>query len=65
MQAPIPGGLILIFISLFTFYYFNKKVQIKKRERRDRLNEIRQKFIDTILKKAEENNEDKNSTTSL
>ena len=50
MQIPIPWGLIAIFISLFAFYYFNKKLQIKKQESRDRLNERRQEFLDAILK---------------
>jgi phosphotransferase system glucose/maltose/N-acetylglucosamine-specific IIC component len=58
MQIPIPYGVIAIFISLFTFYYFNKKAQIKKQERRDKLNKKRQEFLDTIVKKAKEGNED-------
>jgi hypothetical protein len=58
MQIPIPLGLIAIFISLFTFYYFNKKARIRKQERRERLNEKRQEFLDLVLKKAKENNDD-------
>jgi hypothetical protein len=57
MQIPIPWGLIAIFISLGTFYYFNKKARIKKQERRDRLNEKRQEFLDAILKNKKESDE--------
>jgi hypothetical protein len=58
MQIPIPWGFIAIFISLFTFYYFNKKARLRKQERRERLKEKRQEFLDSVLKKAKENNGD-------
>ncbi len=49
MNVSIPWGLILVFISLSTFYYFNQKRKIKRNERRKRLLEIRQKFLNSIL----------------
>ncbi|MEO6133933.1 MAG: hypothetical protein ABIP35_02195 [Ginsengibacter sp.] len=55
MQMTIPGGLIAIVISLFIFYYYNKTVRAKREERRDRLKEKRQDYLDAILKSKEIN----------
>ena len=58
MQIPIPWGLIAIFISLGTFYYFNRKAQVKRQNRKDKLNETRQAFLDTILKNKASRDDD-------
>ena len=49
MKIPIPWGLILIFISLSLFYYYNQKRKNKKEDRRDKLNESRQDFLNSLL----------------
>ncbi len=51
MQVNFPWGLILIFISLFLFYYINRVSKNRREDRRDRLHEKRQEFLDSLLKK--------------
>jgi hypothetical protein len=53
MGVSIPGGLILIFISLSVFWYYNQKAKIRKEERRERLHESRQKLMDSILENSD------------
>jgi hypothetical protein len=50
MQIQIPWGLIAIFISLSSFYYFNQKRKIKKEERLEKLNERKQLVLDSLPK---------------
>jgi hypothetical protein len=61
MQIPFPWGLIAIFISLSAFYYFNRKREIRLQNRKDRLNEVRQEFLESLLQNKEAKNE-KDST---
>jgi len=49
MSLPIPWGLMAIVISLSLFYYFNQKTRIKKEERREKLKERHQAYLDTLL----------------
>lgn len=58
MQILIPWGLIAIFTSFSLFYYFNRKAQIKRQERRDKLNEKRQELLDAILKSKRDNKDE-------
>jgi hypothetical protein len=51
----VPFGFIAVFIALYFFYSINRKNQLKKEERQDRLNQ-RQKDLLTMLR-----NRDKNS----
>ena len=51
MRIVIPWRLILVFFSLATFYYFNQKRKTRNDERRERLNETRQAYLDALLKK--------------
>lgn len=52
MQLPI--GAMVIFISLFLFYYYNQKASIKRQERRDRLQQKRQEQLEQLLKENKE-----------
>jgi hypothetical protein len=49
MKLPIPWILIAVFISLSLFYYFNQKTRIRRDERRDRLKEKHQEYLDSLL----------------
>lgn len=51
MMTYIPGGMILVFIALFLFYYFDQKSKIRRREKREALQEKRQEQLDALLKK--------------
>ena len=50
MKIPIPWGLIAIFISLGSFYYYNQKTRLKHQDRRDRLKEKRDEYADAFTK---------------
>jgi len=52
----IPVGLILIFFSLATFYYFNQKRKIKRENREKRLEEKREQLL-KALRNAKGKNE--------
>lgn len=58
MQITIPWGLMAIFISLFIFYAYNKVAKARREEKRERLKEKRQDYLNAILK-AKEGNENK------
>jgi len=60
MQIPIPWGLIAIFISLVSFYYFNQKKRLKNQDRRNRLNEKRHEYIDAFTEKNQNKNDENN-----
>jgi phosphotransferase system glucose/maltose/N-acetylglucosamine-specific IIC component len=44
----IPVGLILIFFSLATFYYFNQKRKINRENRLERLEEKREELLNAL-----------------
>jgi hypothetical protein len=44
----LPIGLILIFFSLATFYYYNQKRKINREARKDRLQEKREELLKAI-----------------
>ncbi len=44
----IPIGLILIFFSLATFYYFNQKRKIKRENQEERMEEKREQLLRTL-----------------
>lgn len=44
----IPVGLILIFFSLATFYYFNQKRKINRENRQEKLEEKREELLNTL-----------------
>ena len=46
----IPIGLILIFFSLATFYYFNQKRKIKRENQEERMEEKREQLLRTLRK---------------
>jgi hypothetical protein len=50
----IPGGLILIFISLSLFYYFNQKARQRREARKDRLEQKQQELIEMSREKNKE-----------
>jgi hypothetical protein len=62
MQITIAWGLIAIFISPTTFYYFTQKTRINREDRREKLKESRQKFLDSLLK-PKHNETEKNYIT--
>lgn len=49
MRITLLWGLIAIFISLSLFYYFNQRARMRREERRDRLKEKHQEYIDSLL----------------
>lgn len=51
MRMQIPWGLILIFVSLFIFYYTSKKSGLIRDNRRDNLRNRRQELLDATLRK--------------
>ena len=61
MEIRIPWTLILIFISLSLFYYFNQKARIKREDRRQKRNERAEKYLD-LLVKSNSNKETENKT---
>jgi hypothetical protein len=44
-----PTGILLQFISLYHFYFYNKKAKAIKDYRKARLKEIRQEFLDATI----------------
>lgn len=44
----IPIGLILIFFSLATFYYFNQKRKINRENRQEKLEEKREELLNAL-----------------
>jgi hypothetical protein len=50
MTFRIPWGLILIFIALFLFYYINQKTKIRREERRDRLKQVRDEYLEGMMR---------------
>lgn len=56
MRIVVPWGLIAIFFSLASFYYFSQKARIKREERRNKLNKCRKEYLDsTLTDKIDEN----------
>jgi hypothetical protein len=51
MQLPV--SLILIFIALCAIYYFSHVNRIRREKRRERIEERRQQFLDSLLKKRQ------------
>jgi len=49
MQINSPYLFIAIFISLSLFYYFNQKIRIRKEERRERLKEKHQEYLNVLM----------------
>ena len=49
MRGTLPMIFLATFISLSLFYYFNQKAKIIREERRDRLNEKHQKYLDSLV----------------
>ncbi len=50
MNITYPVGLIAAFIALVVFYTYNRKVRDRREERRERLNQKRQAYLDSLLK---------------
>lgn len=48
----LPWMLIAVFVSLCIFYYYNQKARIRREERRERLNEKRQEFLDALTRNS-------------
>lgn len=53
----MPWGLIAIFFALTFFYYVSRKTKARSEDRRERLNESRQAYLDALLKKSKGENE--------
>ena len=53
MNIAIPVGLLLIFLSLATAYYFNAKAKIKRNNRREKLKEMQDELLEVLRKKKE------------
>jgi len=51
MPNNFPVGLFAIIIPLYLFYHYNKNARDKRNERREKLDESRQKFWDSFNKK--------------
>lgn len=49
----LPFSLIVIFIALSAFYYFTQVTRIRRERKRDRLEERRQQFFDSLAKKRQ------------
>ena len=59
MQIALPWTLIAIFISFYLFYYFNQTAKINREEKRERLKEKHQKYLDSLLKSLSKNDQAK------
>ena len=55
IQFNIPYGLIAIFISLCFFYYFKQKAEIRKQQRRNKLEEKQQALLEQLKDANKEN----------
>jgi hypothetical protein len=44
----IPWGFIVLFFALLAFYFFNRKMQARKLERKNRLKDKRQELSDSF-----------------
>lgn len=53
MNISIPAGLLLIFFSLATAYYFNEKAKIKRNNRREKLKEMQEELLEAVRRKKE------------
>lgn len=53
MTIYVPYGLIAIFISLYTFYTYNQKLRIRRAERHEHLEELREELINTLVELRE------------
>lgn len=60
INIMVPWGLIAVFISFYLFKEFNRAKKAKREERREYMNERRQKLLDNVLKKNR-NADDKNT----
>lgn len=58
----IPWLYIAIFLSLSIFYYFNQKIEIRREEKRDRLREAREDYLNSFLRKRQEKNDSGDKT---
>ena len=61
MNIYLPCGFLLIVLSLYLFYYYNRKQKEKQEDRREERNEQRREFLNKILeeKKNKEERKDK------
>lgn len=48
MEIPIPGIMFAAIVSLGIFYYYNRKATLRREEKRDRLNSIREAYMNAI-----------------
>jgi phosphotransferase system glucose/maltose/N-acetylglucosamine-specific IIC component len=60
----LPIGLILIFFSFATFYYFNQKRKISREARQDRLDEKREELLSAIRNAKAKKNHPEEGTVS-
>jgi hypothetical protein len=51
MNINFPVGLIAVFISLYYFYSFKKRQQVKKEERKERLAQLLEELLATLREK--------------
>ena len=49
MQINFPYLFIALFVSLSLFYYFNQKNRIRREERRERLKEKHQEYLNALM----------------
>gem|GEM_PF-3493561 len=50
MQFPIPAGIVLVLLALFLFTRHNRQRKQVKEDRRARLRDARQKYLEEQLK---------------
>jgi len=50
MQFPIPAGIVLVLLALFLFTRHNRQQKQVKEDRRARLRDARQKYLEEQLK---------------
>lgn len=55
IQLNVPYGLIAIFISLCFFYYFKQKAEIRKQQRRNKIEEKQQALLQQLTDANKEN----------
>ena len=55
MNIFLPWGAMLIIISLYLFREYNRVRRAKQEDRRERLNERRQKLLDNLLDAKKKN----------
>jgi hypothetical protein len=50
MTIYVPGGFILVFMSLYIFREYNRVKRAKQEERRENLHSIRQEYLDRLIR---------------